>query len=352
MYEMTVLRMPGDFGLRVGYPEDIIGQRDMQLRELRNGRLAMLAYGGIVTAAVLTGKTWPFFATAEEEHKSQFASGSALCGGLQSGKRGVATATLAWPKSNTAYPKPADQEERYGERTDADGNLGPFKPSASLPFLPAPQNLQGFVGFEQEFDPLGFTDIWDISWMREAELKHGRVSMLACVGFFTQQWATFPGFSPTPNALDSLYTAPPGATLSLLFLAGYIESTSYGGKITMLDMFADPDGLVRADSEIRTYGSRREPGDFNFGKGYLKGRSEEEIYDLKLKELNNGRLAMFGLGGMVHHNLVVSGPLFPLFPEGWQGPQGTWNYGSFIGDIVNGKIGNEVVPDGAVSRLL
>ena len=24
---------------------------------------------------------------------------------------------------------------------------------------------------------------------------------------------------------------------------------------------------------------------------------------------------------MVHHNLVVKGPLFPLFPEGWEGPQ-------------------------------
>ena len=24
---------------------------------------------------------------------------------------------------------------------------------------------------------------------------------------------------------------------------------------------------------------------------------------------------------MVHHNLVVKGPLFPLFPDGWTGPQ-------------------------------
>ena len=23
---------------------------------------------------------------------------------------------------------------------------------------------------------------------------------------------------------------------------------------------------------------------------------------------------------MIHHNLVVKGPLFPLFPEGWVGP--------------------------------
>jgi hypothetical protein len=28
---------------------------------------------------------------------------------------------------------------------------------------------------------------------------------------------------------------------------------------------------------------------------------------------------------MVHHNLVVKGPLFPLFPEGWEGPQAGWD---------------------------
>ena len=29
----------------------------------------------------------------------------------------------------------------------------------------------------------------------------------------------------------------------------------------------------------------------------------------------------FQTGGMVHHNLIVKGPLFPLFPEGYTGPQ-------------------------------
>merc|ERR1712224_474167 len=37
--------------------------------------------------------------------------------------------------------------------------------------------------------------------------------------------------------------------------------------------------------------------------------------------------------GMVHHNLVVKGPLFPLIPDGWAGPQGSWQVQSFMGYI-------------------
>merc|ERR1712039_416138 len=185
--------------------------------------------------------------------------------------------------------------------------------SASVPFMPKPKNLEGLVGEEQEFDPLGFAESVDAKWLREAELKHGRVCMLATVGFYSQQYITFPGFKPTPDALQSVYTAPVGVMAALLFLAGWIESSSFGGKITMLDMFE----------------GERTPGDFNFGAGFLKGKSDKEVYDMKLKELNNGRLAMLAFSGMVHHNLVVKGPLFPLFPDNWTGPQGTWSVNGF-----------------------
>ena len=36
----------------------------------------------------------------------------------------------------------------------------------------------GYAGF----DPLGFSDYYDIKWMQEAEIKHGRICMLAVVG--------------------------------------------------------------------------------------------------------------------------------------------------------------------------
>ena len=35
--------IPGDFGLRLGYPSDVEKQQWMQLAEIKNGRLAMIA---------------------------------------------------------------------------------------------------------------------------------------------------------------------------------------------------------------------------------------------------------------------------------------------------------------------
>ena len=35
---------------------------------------------------------------------------------------------------------------------------------------------------------------------------------------------------PTPDALQAVYTAPPAAMATLLFLSGYIESVAYYGR--------------------------------------------------------------------------------------------------------------------------
>merc|ERR1719446_102102 len=151
--------------------------------------------------------------------------------------------------------------------------------------------------------------------------------MLATVGFVAQQYVTIPGAQPCADSLNAIYTAPPPLTAALVFFAGYIESTSYGGRLTMLDMFE---------------GTDRDAGDLDFGKKFLP-KDAEKAYDLKLRELNNGRLAMLAFAGMVHHNLVVKGPLFPLFPEGWAGPQGSWGIEgeSTFGMLAGGLVGNE-----------
>ena len=55
-------RRPGDFSFDpLGlYPKDEAGQREMQLKELKNGRLAMIAIGGMVTQATISGHGFPY----------------------------------------------------------------------------------------------------------------------------------------------------------------------------------------------------------------------------------------------------------------------------------------------------
>ena len=55
-------RVPGDFGfdpLNL-YPESEAGRKEMQLKELKNGRLAMVAIGGMVAGSLVTGHPFPY----------------------------------------------------------------------------------------------------------------------------------------------------------------------------------------------------------------------------------------------------------------------------------------------------
>ena len=53
------------------------------------------------------------------------------------------------------------------------------KPSNAMPFLTAAScQSSGLPGAETGFDPLYLSDFMDIKWLREAELKHGRICMM------------------------------------------------------------------------------------------------------------------------------------------------------------------------------
>ena len=57
-------RQPGYFGfdpLKFSEGKSQAVKDDLAIKELSNGRLAMLAFGGIITQAVLTGKGFPYF---------------------------------------------------------------------------------------------------------------------------------------------------------------------------------------------------------------------------------------------------------------------------------------------------
>jgi light-harvesting complex I chlorophyll a/b binding protein 4 len=166
--------------------------------------------------------------------------------------------------------------------------------SKALPFLLKPKNLDGYVGGEVGFDPLGFSEHFDMKWLRESEIKHGRTCMLASLGFVMQQFWTLPGMTHVDNANDAPAAAGWASMMQIVLWMGVLEFWTNKGNVTMENMFSDP---------------KRIPGNLGFdpmGLGGKNGASE----DMQLKEITNGRLAMLAIGGMIHHNIVVDGPLF------------------------------------------
>lgn len=64
----------------------------------------------------------------------------------------------------------------------------------AIPGSDRPKNLDGTMVGDIGFDPLGFSNWLNLNWAREAEIKHGRVAMLAATGMIVQDIAVIPGF--------------------------------------------------------------------------------------------------------------------------------------------------------------
>merc|ERR1719502_2270145 len=164
--------------------------------------------------------------------------------------------------------------------------------SDALPFLTRRASLgpKGALVGDVGFDPLGFTEIFPLAWLREAEIKHCRVSMLAFVGFIFTDFYTLPGFEYTTLEAHDACVAS-GAMSQLLLWLGLLEVIS----------------AISIDQMLR--GSGRAPGDYGFDPvGFAS--NPEKLEDLQMKELANGRLAMFAFSGVVTQS-VLTGNSFP-----------------------------------------
>jgi hypothetical protein len=174
------------------------------------------------------------------------------------------------------------------------------------------RSLSEYIGASVEFcafpgapdtpvawDPMNFCELYkisgnnpDVAWMREAELKHGRMSMMAIVGVMVQEsglhdpyWGTSADWASAPTKVPLL------AWAGLLTTIGLIEGTYAEGLFDLWNGQTD----------------KREPGDYGWGKKFLS--SDPAAADkMRLKELKNGRLAMIAIMG-VAFNHVIPGAL-------------------------------------------
>jgi hypothetical protein len=170
--------------------------------------------------------------------------------------------------------------------------------SPALPFLEYPPNLAGYVG-DVGFDPLRFSDFAPMDFLREAELKHSRMCMLAVVGFA----AVDAGLRvyPTPEAYEGLTSVTAHDAL--------VKQGAMGQLLLWISLAE----IISTVAVVQMWnGSGRAAGDFGFDPvGFMKGASKEKKEEMQLKELTNGRLAMMAFSGMVRS--CFQGSLFGSF---------------------------------------
>merc|ERR1719335_721888 len=147
---------------------------------------------------------------------------------------------------------------------------------------PPPFNPAGQVGAMAPlgyFDPLGFTKVGDEAGfrkLREQELKHGRVAMMASIGLVGQHFIKFPMFEKTPAGLNAL-----------------ADPVGFGGFFFLFVACA-PFELAWRQEDYR------EPG--NYGNPF-----GVDMYttDMRNKEISNGRMAMISVLGIFAAELAT-----------------------------------------------
>ncbi|CAK9017294.1 unnamed protein product [Durusdinium trenchii] len=226
---------PGDFGWYVLSSPDPETKNKKLNAELANGRLAMMAIIGMFYQDGLTGSAWGDWANYADS--------------------------------------PLRAEADFSQE------LGVTPP----------------LGF---WDPLGFSKFespeiakQQFKRRRIVEIQHGRVAMLACLGYIVPEYFRFPGlcspsqglaFTDIPNGLKGAAAVP---------LAGWLQIITFARRLRVTNLQKQQDEVL---------------GDYGYGAfGLPFGRkidAEKKKKKSLTAEINNGRLAMMAIIGMFYQD--------------------------------------------------
>lgn len=162
------------------------------------------------------------------------------------------------------------------------------------------------------YDPLNLADqdFWGkgneatIGWLRQAEIKHGRIAMFAFVGYIVQSNFVFPWAETMAGAAHPSADLVPEAQWDAIPLGAKWQIFAV---ISMLELWDECGG----GGALPHYTNGRQPGkyppftlfrdnvhfvlDLYDPFGFSKNRSAEKKERGLVAELNNGRLAMLGI---------------------------------------------------------
>mmetsp|Transcript_73928 Transcript_73928/g.175951 ORF Transcript_73928/g.175951 Transcript_73928/m.175951 type:complete len:328 (-) Transcript_73928:254-1237(-) len=156
--------------------------------------------------------------------------------------------------------------------------------------------------FDRNFDFNGVMAWPHVQFLREAELKHGRICMLAFVGVIVQSVYHFPGRPDVYDWTQALEACckDKNARLGIIQIMVFIFIVE--GRTFCGDMWV---GM-----------GEREAGDLGWDPLKLTRKEGFDARKAQLQELKNGRLAMIGMASVVCNKLIPgSVPLLSGFLE-------------------------------------
>ena len=161
-------------------------------------------------------------------------------------------------------------------------------------------NLPGSVAPIKEFDPLGFStgmSKQDMYLMREAELMHGRVGMMASAGFLTQEMfhPMFDG-KITGAAIDHIPQLPISADVAMFV------------PIVLSEAYRINKGWDSPSKGFQALKPNYYPGDLGFDPLNLYPKDIQKQREMQTKELQNGRLGMLAAAGFLAQETVNHQP--------------------------------------------
>merc|ERR1711920_488517 len=168
-----------------------------------------------------------------------------------------------------------------------------------LPGLEAPNHLDGTLPGNFGFDPFGLgKDPKTLIWYQQAELQHARWAMVAVSGILAQSIIK-PDISfmnAGEYALKDSFSSFGTLIVIQIILMSWVEGRRWQ-DIKKPGSTSEPTGnFLGFESILAGSGDLGYPGGA-FDPAGLSKVTQEQINDLKLKEIKNGRLAMLAYVG-------------------------------------------------------